>query len=106
MTVSMDAQVWAKEQFGTCDLKDQRRTHRLLDLAASVLCNPAASLPEQMADMADLKAAYRLFARDTVTFEAIAGPHWARTRQRLPARFSRILDFLGGANHCNCGGLC
>jgi hypothetical protein len=91
MTISMDAQVWAKEQFGTCDLKDQRRTHRLVELAASVLCNPAGSLPEQMADMADLKAAYRLFARDAMTFEAIAGPHWALTRQRSPGTYL-VLD--------------
>jgi len=91
MTVSMDAQVWAKEQFGSCDLKDQRRTNRLVGLAASVLCNPAGSLPEQMADMAILRAAYRLFARDRVTFEAIAGPHWELTRQRAPGTYL-VLD--------------
>lgn len=91
MTVSMDSHAWAEEQFGTCDLKDQRRTNRLVGLAASVLCNPAGSLPDQMADMADLKAAYRLFARDGVTFEAIAGPHWKLTRQRAPGTYL-VLD--------------
>jgi hypothetical protein len=60
-------------------------------LAASVLCNPSGSLPEQMANMADLKAAYRLFARDAVTFEAIAGPHWKLTRQRAPGTYL-VLD--------------
>ena len=35
-----------------------------------------------MANMADLKAAYRLFAGDGVTFEAIAGSHRELTRQR------------------------
>ena len=30
MTVTMDAQVWAEEQFGQCDLKDKRRTQRLV----------------------------------------------------------------------------
>jgi len=60
-------------------------------LAASVLCNPAGSLPEQMNNMADLKAAYRLFARDAVTFEAIAGPHWELTRQRAPGTYL-VLD--------------
>ena len=56
-SVSMDAQVWAKEQFGQCDLKDKRRTQRLTELAARVLCHPSGSLPEQTTDMADLKAA-------------------------------------------------
>ena len=91
MTVTMDAQVWADEQFGKCDLKDERRTHRLVELAASVLCNPAGSLPEQMADMADLKAAYRFFACNAASFEAIAGPHWELTRRRTPGTYL-VLD--------------
>jgi hypothetical protein len=91
MTVSMDAQVWAKEQFGQCDLKDKRRTQRLTELAARVLCHPSGSLPEQTTDMADLKAAYRLFGCEDVNFEAIAGPHWEQTRQRPPGTYL-VLD--------------
>jgi hypothetical protein len=91
MTITIDAQTWAEEQFGPCDLKDKRRTERLVDLAASVLCHPAGSLPEQMADAADLKAAYRLFACKGVSFEAIAAPHWQQTRQRLPGTYL-VLD--------------
>ena len=86
MTVSMDPQVWAEEEFGKCDLKDQRRTRRLTRLAAETLCHPAGSLPEQTKDMADLKAAYRLFDCADVTFEAIAGPHWQQTRPCRPCR--------------------
>ncbi|MEI8373519.1 MAG: transposase DNA-binding-containing protein [Planctomycetota bacterium] len=33
-----------------------------MELAARVLNHPAGSLPEQTGNMADLKAAYRLFA--------------------------------------------
>jgi len=91
MTVTMDAQVWAEEQFGQCDLNDKRRTDRLVKLAAGVLCHPSGSLPEQTADTADLKAAYRLFARDDVSFEAIAKPHWEQTRQRPPGTYL-VLD--------------
>jgi hypothetical protein len=82
MTVTRDAQVWAEEQFGQCDLKDKRRTDRLVKLAAGVLCHPSGSLPEQTSDMADLKAAYRLFANEGVSFEAVAKPHWEQTRRR------------------------
>ncbi|MGD0656383.1 MAG: IS4 family transposase [Thermoguttaceae bacterium] len=91
MTITMDAQLWAKEQFGVCNLHDQRRTLRLTKLAASMLCHPSGSLPEQMTDMADLKAAYRLFACEGVTFQAIAGPHWEQTRRRPPGTYL-VLD--------------
>lgn len=74
MTVTMDVQAWAEEQFGQCDLNDKRRTRRLVNLAAEVLCHPAGSLPEQTSDMADLKAAYRFFACNDMDFEDIAGP--------------------------------
>jgi hypothetical protein len=91
MTVTMDAQVWAEEQFGQCDLKDKRRSERLIRLAAGVLCHPSGSLPEQTTDMADLKAAYRLFASDNVSFEAIITPHWEQTRRRPPGTYL-VLD--------------
>jgi hypothetical protein len=91
MTITMDARAWAEEQFGQCDLNDKRRTRRLVDLAASVLCHPSGSLPEQTVDMADLKAAYRLFSCEDATFEAIATPHWEKTR-RPPTGTYLVLD--------------
>jgi hypothetical protein len=91
MTMTMDTQLWAEEQFGQCDLKDRRRTRRLIEVAASALCHPSGSLPEQTADMADLKAAYRLFACEDVNFEDIVRPHWEQTRRRLPGTYL-VLD--------------
>jgi hypothetical protein len=92
MTITMDTQIWAEEQFGQCDLNDKRRTRRLVHLANQVLCHPSGSLPEQTAEMADLKAAYRLFSCEDVTFEAIAGPHWEQTRQRPPGTYLVLSD--------------
>ena len=92
MTVTMETQTWAEEQFAQCDLSDKRRTRRLVQLANQVLCHPSGSLPEQTADMADLKAAYRLFNCKDVTFEAIAGPHWAQTRRRPPGTYLVLND--------------
>jgi len=92
MTITMDAQTWAKEQFGQCELKDKRRTDRLVELAASVLNHPAGSLPEQTGNMADLKAAYRLFACEDISFEAIAESHWQRTRQQPPDTYLLLDD--------------
>jgi hypothetical protein len=91
MTLTMDTETWAEEQFGQCDLKDQRRTRRLVQLASSVLCHPSGSLPEQTADMGDLKAAYRLFACPDVNFDDIAGPHGEQTRRRPPGTYL-VLD--------------
>lgn len=92
MAVTMDTQAWAEEQFGNCDLHDSRRTQRLVKLAGEMLCHPAGSLPEQTANMADLKAAYRLFACKGTTFENIASQHWEQTRRRLPGDYLIIDD--------------
>ena len=92
VTLTMDTQVWAKEQFGKCDLNDKRRTRRLTRLAAEVLHHPAGSLPEQTTNMADLKAAYRLFDCPDMTFEAVASPHWRQTRQQPPGRYLLLDD--------------
>jgi hypothetical protein len=92
MTITMDTQTWAEEQFGQCDLGDKRRTHRLVRLANQVLCHPSGSLPEETVDWADLKAAYRLLSCGDVTFEAIAGPHWEQTRRRPPGTYLVLSD--------------
>ena len=72
--------------FGTCQLGDKRRTNRLMQVAQDIASNPSASLPNQMETWGDLRAAYNLFDRDEVTFEAIARPHWELTKQRATGR--------------------
>jgi len=83
---------WAQLNFGSCQLGDKRRTNRLIEVAEQVASNPSASLPNQIERWGDLKAAYRLFDRDEVTFEAIARPHWERTRQSAQGRCLVIGD--------------
>ena len=77
---------WAHLNFGSCELGDKRRVSRLVKVAEEIANNPSASLPSQIERWGDLKAAYRLFDRDEVTFEAIAKPHWELTRQRATGR--------------------
>ena len=72
---------WALLNFGDCELGDKRRTKRLVQVAEQVGNNPSASLPNQIEHWGDLKAAYRLFDRDEVTFEAVARPHWELTKK-------------------------
>lgn len=82
---------WAQVNFGACDLGDKRRTNRLMKVAEQFANNPSASLPNQLDRWADLKAAYRLFDCEQVTFEAIARPHWLQTRKQAQQAGDRIL---------------
>lgn len=82
MSLVLDTQDWAEEQFGACELGDLRRTRRLVKFAAQVAADPDASTPGQTERWSDLKAAYRLIDNDDVTFDAVAGPHWEQTRRR------------------------
>jgi hypothetical protein len=79
-TLQWDLDAWAETHFGSADLGDPRRTRRLVRVAAQLAADPAASLPQQTASWADLKAAYRLLDRPAVTFAAVATPHWQLTR--------------------------
>lgn len=83
---------WAQLNFGTCELGDKRRTKRLVQVAEHVCNHPSASLPNQMERWSDLKAAYRLFDSDQVTFEGIARPHWELTKQAAKGRCLVIGD--------------
>lgn len=63
MAIELDVHAWAKQQFGSCDLGDRRRSKRMVQLAAEIASKPDASTPMQTEDWAGCKAAYRLFAR-------------------------------------------
>ena len=83
---------WAMEQFGACELGDRRRTKRAVRLAAQVAEYPDGSTPNQTERWADLKAAYRLFDSEDVTFTALAKPHWELTRSRARGTVLLIAD--------------
>ena len=87
-----DPKQWAATQFGEANLGDKRRTNRLLHLAKQVVGNPSGSFPNITECWADLKAAYRLFDAEEVTFQAVATPHWHRTRACPPGRYLVIGD--------------
>lgn len=91
MIITDNAQ-WVEEQFSDCDLGDCRRSKRLQGVAKNMLDAPERSLPQQNTQWTDLKAAYRLFDRPEVSFQAIATPHWQSTRQTKPGRYLLISD--------------
>lgn len=74
--------VWARENLGSCELGDARRTERVIKLAQQMAEHPDGSTPDQTEHWPDLKAAYRLVDGEQVTFTAVASPHGELTRRR------------------------
>lgn len=83
---------WAQQNFGGCKLGDKRRTNRMVRVAGEFANNPSASLPNQLEKWSDLKAAYRLFDCDSMTFDSVAAPHRELTRSRAQGRTLIIGD--------------
>lgn len=71
----MDVEVWSQEQWGQAQLGDTRRNDRAVKIASALLDKPSASFPEQCSSWAALKAAYRFFNEEDVSFEALQRPH-------------------------------
>jgi hypothetical protein len=92
MSFHIAAADWSAQQFSDCQLGDKRRTRRLIQVAEQVANDPAASFPNQMASWGDLKATYRLFDCDDVTFESITQPHYQQTRNVSPGRYLVLSD--------------
>ena len=92
MTLELDVNTWAAEQFDSCDLGDARRTARAVTMAAQFAANPSGSTPEQTETWADCKAAYRLFDCEDVTFAGLATPHWQRTKARTSGHYLLLGD--------------
>lgn len=76
---------WAQSEFGFAQLGDQRRNKRLVNIAEHLAAQPGGALPQAFPDWAELKAAYRFFGQNGVTFERVLAPHLERTRQRCRA---------------------
>jgi hypothetical protein len=92
MSVELDVNVWAEEQFGACDLGDVRRTRRAVQTAALFAADSSGSTPEQAETWSDCKAAYRLIDNPHVTFRGLAEPHWQQTRARTSGHYLLIGD--------------
>jgi hypothetical protein len=62
---------WAQEQFGGIDLRDARRTARLVRMAASVAASPAGTVTEVFDDDAERQGAYDLLESEHVDADAL-----------------------------------
>ncbi len=70
---------WAAEHFGRVDLGDRRLNRRAVEMVTRMASYPQASLPNQMANWGELKAAYHLLNHEEVTMEALLAPSCQQT---------------------------
>jgi hypothetical protein len=89
-TALMTVKDWAVVEFDGAELHDQRRSRRLIEVAASVAARPQGKLPKSFQKPCELEAAYRLLETPDVTHETVIGPHLTRVREEC----GRAGDYL------------
>jgi Transposase DNA-binding/Transposase Tn5 dimerisation domain len=82
---------WVAEEMKGADLNDKRLNRRLNRILSDLAERPTASIPAACRGKTETVAAYRFFDNDRVDPQAILGPHYARTRQRIAAQPMAIL---------------
>lgn len=90
--LELDVNRWAQGQFGECSLGDQRRTRRVVKVAAQFASDPSGSTTRQTESWADCKAVYRLMDQQDVTFDALAEPHWRQTCAQTSGHYLLLGD--------------
>lgn len=75
MTDAFQSEQWIKKNFLNVDLGDKRRTERLLKVAGNMLSQPQQSIPKQMKNWYETKAAYRFFSNPEVKHSSIQKTH-------------------------------
>lgn len=74
---------WASEEFAEIDLGDARLNRRVALVAERLSAAPHASIPAACNGWTETKAAYRLFAHESVTDVEVLAPHVDRTLDRM-----------------------
>ena len=77
--------------FGTVDLGDKRRNHRLPQLVDELVRHPGGTLPQKLPNPEDLEAFYRLCNATKVTHAAVMAPHRERVLQKLQNTLQYLL---------------
>jgi len=79
----MNQQDWVAEELATLDLGDERLNKRAEVLLSLLGNRPGVSIPAACNGWAETKAAYRFFANEYVTPDAVLEPHFQATRARI-----------------------
>lgn len=85
---------WAESEFAPAQLRDRRRTQRLVKIATNLVQSPSGTLPQAFPRWKDLKAAYRFFSQPDIGYPDIQQPHWQKTRAacQAPGQYLLIED--------------
>ena len=83
--------VSVRSEFEGADLGDLRRDKRLERISSAIAVNPSRSLPETFGKGAELEATYRFLGNDSVGFEDILAPHFAKTVKRAESSAGVII---------------
>jgi Domain of unknown function (DUF4338)/Transposase DNA-binding len=82
----LDAQGWANQEFGACDLGDPRRTRRLVKIVSDQAAQPSGSYSQAAGgNRHDLKGYYRFLnnQREELAPEGLLQTHRTRTIRRM-----------------------
>jgi hypothetical protein len=82
---------WAKAELETTNLGDERLDARLELLLSDLGNRPNLSIPAACGGRAEMKAAYRFFDNEKVTFDKVLQGHIARTLQRMAEQKTVLL---------------
>lgn len=74
---------WCADEFSCIDFGDERLNDRFLAVAQRLSQHPEASLGTAFHSQAELKAAYRLFANDSVSSDEIQSTHQVALARRI-----------------------
>jgi hypothetical protein len=74
---------FGQQHFGGAALGHQARVKRLVETADRLVAHPGGTLPDKLAEPADLKGLYRLVERPAVTHASVLAAHRARTLQLM-----------------------
>src|SRR5438067_13276424 len=74
---------WAVQEMATADFGDERLDDRVAVLLSDLGSKPNLSIPAACCGRAEMKAAYRFFDNDKVTFLKVLEPHIIQTKERM-----------------------
>jgi hypothetical protein len=74
---------WAMDEMARADFGDKRLDARAAILLSTLGNRPTLSIPAACGGRAEMKAAYRFFDNEKVTFENVLEPHIAKTKERM-----------------------
>jgi len=81
--VVREAEDWAEEEFGGCQLGDERLEERLFTIARDFYARPMANVPQACSSRAKTKAAYRFLDHKETTMEKLLEGHYQATERRV-----------------------